>query len=70
MENQVECHAGYAYAERPTAIHWGGERFEIEALIAEWRIPTGKRFRVAIPDGRIFELFYDQGLDRWEVRES
>ena len=41
----VECHSGYAYAERPVALVWEGERLEIEAVEAEWRIPGGKRFR-------------------------
>jgi hypothetical protein len=26
MNDPVECHSGYEYAERPVALHWEGER--------------------------------------------
>lgn len=63
----VECHSGYAYAERPIALVWDGERLEIEGIEAEWRIPGGKRFRVRVKDGRVFELFYGELYDEWRV---
>jgi hypothetical protein len=63
----VECHSGYEYAERPVALVWDGERLEIEAVEAGWRIPGGKRFRVRVKDGRVFELFYGELYDEWRV---
>lgn len=63
----VECHSGYEYAERPLAIHWEGERLEIEAIEERWRIPGGKCFRVRVRDGRRFELFYGELYDEWRV---
>lgn len=66
----VECHSGYAYAERPVAFLWEGNRLEIEAIEAQWRIPDGKRFRVRTQDGRIFELFYDELCDEWRVNPA
>lgn len=63
----VECHSGYEYAERPLAIHWEGERLEIEAIEDRWRIPGGKCFRVCVRDGRRFELFYGELYDEWRV---
>lgn len=66
---QVECHSGYEYAERPTAILINGERLEVEAVEDQWRIPGGKCFRVRIKDGRRFELFYGELYDEWRVHE-
>jgi len=63
----VECHSGYEYAERPIALHWEGERLEIEAVEETWRIPGGKCFRVRVRDGRRFELFYGELYDEWRV---
>jgi hypothetical protein len=63
----VECHSGYTYAERPTAIHWQGERLEIEQVEAEWRISGGRRFRVRTRDGQVFELFYGELYDEWRI---
>ncbi len=63
----VECHSGYAYAERPVALRWEGQRLEIEQIEAEWRIPGGKRVRVRTGDGRVFNLFYGELYDEWRV---
>jgi len=67
VEELVECHSGYAYAERPVALRWLGERLEIEAVEQRWRIPGGVRFRVRVTDGRVFELFYGELYDEWRI---
>ena len=67
MSELVECHSGYEYAERPTAVWWQGERLEVEAVEAEWRISGGKKFRVRTRDGRVFELLYVELYDEWRV---
>lgn len=63
----VECHSGYAYADRPVAFEWQSERFEIKAIITEWRTPDSKHFQVSTIDEQIFELAYDFARDKWEV---
>jgi hypothetical protein len=63
----VECHSGYIYAERPTALRWQDSRLEITEILARWRIPGGRRFRVSVEDGRVFELFYGELYDEWRV---
>lgn len=65
----VECYSGVAYAERPTAIHWDGERMEIAEIEARWRIPGGRRFRIRTVGGRRFELFYGELYDEWRIHE-
>jgi hypothetical protein len=63
----VECHSGYTYGERPVALHWEGARLEIEAVEDSWRVPGGRRFRVRVQDGRVFELFYGELYDEWRI---
>ena len=63
----VECHSGYTYAERPTALRWEGKRLTIEAVEQAWRVPGGRRFRVRTEDGRVFELFYGELYDEWRI---
>jgi hypothetical protein len=63
----VECHSGYEYAERPVALRWVDQRLEIVEILAEWRIPGGKCFRVRAQDGRIFELFYGELYGEWRI---
>ena len=63
----VECHSGYEYAERPTALWWEGERLEIETVEQQWRIPGGKCFRVRTTGGLVFELMYGELYDEWRI---
>ena len=69
MSYLVECHSGYEYAERPVALHWQGERLEVEQVETQWRIPGGRCFRVRTGDGRRFELFYGELYDEWRINE-
>ena len=67
MSGLVECHSGYDYASRPVAFYWDGQRVEIEVILAEWRSPDHKGYRVKGMDEGIFELFYNQASDTWEI---
>ncbi|GAP12404.1 hypothetical protein LARV_00139 [Longilinea arvoryzae] len=69
LSDPVECHSGYEYAERPTALHWQGQRLEIKEIEAQWRIPGGRCFRVRVNDDRRFELFYGELYDEWRINE-
>jgi len=66
----VECHSGTTYAERPQALHWQGERLEIAEIIAQWRIPEGRHFRVCLTNGAIFALTYLESGDEWRIQEE
>lgn len=63
----VECHSGFTYAERPTALRWDGERLIIREIVEAWRIPGGRKFRVVTEDERSFELFYGELYDEWRI---
>lgn len=67
MSDLVECHSDFEYAERPTALHWEGQRLPIEKIFESCRTPTGKRFRVQTTDGQIFELIYSTLYDEWRI---
>ncbi len=69
LNEPVECHSGYEYAERPIALHWEGQRLSISTIQAQWRIPGGKKFRVQVEDGRIFELFYGELYSDWRIHQ-
>lgn len=63
----VECHSGYTYGERPIALFCEGERLLIVEIIASWRLPDGRRFRVRVEDDRTFELHYKEQVDEWQI---
>lgn len=64
----VECRSDTEYAERPLALTWQGKRLEIAEILARWRGPNEKGFRVKTTDGQAFELIYREILDEWQVQ--
>lgn len=63
----VECFSSHAYADRPVALTWEGERLPVAEIEASWREPYLKRFRVRTEDGRVFMLNYFEKRDSWEI---
>ncbi len=66
----VECHSGFAYAERPVALTWDGQRLEVDSILAAWRTPGERCFRVRTRDLRTFELSYREASDDWQIVSS
>ena len=64
----VECRSDSEFAERPLALTWNGRRYEIAEIIARWRGPNEKGFRVKTADGIAFELMYRELSDEWQVQ--
>ena len=69
MREAVEFLSGYAYAEKPVALTWEAERLEITDVLAEWRTPLAKHFRVRTSDGRYFELSCAEPSGEWQIQE-
>jgi hypothetical protein len=68
MTDQVECHSGYEYAQRPVAFSWQGLRLQVSRILDEARTPEGKRFLVQAGDGKEFYLAYSESRDEWTIR--
>ncbi len=64
----VECRSDTEYAERPLALTWLGQRLEIAEILARWRGPNEKGFRVKTCDGQAFELTYREVPDEWNIQ--
>ena len=64
----VECRSDSEFAERPLALTWSGRRYEIAEILARWRGPNEKGFRVQTTDGAAFELTYREVPDEWQVQ--
>jgi hypothetical protein len=64
----VECRSDTEFAERPLAVTWQGQRFEIAEILARWRGPGEKGFRVKTTSGQAFELSYREVPDEWLIQ--
>lgn len=63
----VECRSDSEYAERPLALTWQGQWLEIAEIIATWRGPGEKGFRIKTVKGTAFDLAYHEIPDEWQV---
>ena len=66
--DSVECRSDIDYADRPLALTWLGQRLEIAEILASWRGPGEKGFRVKTTDGQAFELAYREVPDEWHIQ--
>ena len=66
----VECRSDGDYAGRPLVIHWEGKRLDVKMVLAEWRSPDGKHFRIVTRDERVFECRYSEAEDAWTVESG
>jgi len=69
MKNEVACYAGSTYPERPLSFRWEGTAYRVQETIDQRRQPDGVGFLVACsPDGAVFDLFYRQVEDDWQIQ--
>ena len=64
----VECRSDTDYAERPLAVEWLGRRYEVAEILARWRGPLERGFRVKTAEGQAFDLTYQDSTERWHVQ--
>lgn len=68
MIDYVECRSDSEYAERPLSVTWNGRHYEIAEILARWRGPGEKGFRVKTTNGQAFDLTYREIPDEWIVQ--
>ena len=66
--NAVECRSDSTFAERPLSLVWDGYRYEIAEIVARWRGPSEKGFRVKRTDVQAFDLTYRELPDEWLIQ--
>ena len=67
MNEPVECHSGFTYADKPIAITWESQRLEIIEITAQWRSPQARHFRVRTGNELEFELAYREADNEWQI---
>ncbi len=68
MIDYVECRSDSEYAERPLSVTWNGQHYEIAEIVARWRGPGEKGFRVKTTNGLAFDVTYREIPDEWIVQ--
>jgi hypothetical protein len=70
MEIKVKCYSGHAYAEEPRSFVWQGKELRIKSIEKAWQEPSKRLFTVVTEDSKLFELCYNETVDRWSAVES
>ena len=64
----VDCYAGHRGDETPRRFTRGDQLVEILAVVAQWRTPDHRHFRVSTA-GETYTLRHDAQSGRWELTE-
>ena len=70
IEIRVKCYSGHIYAEEPRSFVWQEKELGIKSVEKAWQEPGKRLFRVVTEDGRLFELCYNETVDRWSAIKS
>ncbi len=65
--NPVECLSSASYPGAPTALTREGKRHLVAQVIARSHTPQGFAFRVRTTDDQVFDLFYDEAAQTWQI---
>ena len=69
IDPRVECHSGYSSCDHPNAIFWHGQRHLVKAILAEWRTPIEKHYRLLVAGNLILNAFFDEKNNSWNVEK-
>ena len=69
MDIKVKCYSGYVYAEEPQSFVWQENELVIKSVAKAWKEPDKRLFRVVTEDSKLFELCYNEAIDRWYAVE-
>jgi hypothetical protein len=69
---RVECYTGSRSEERPLALHWGGERFEVVEILDRWyqgnadsTVAPAAYFKVRVRGGQTFIVRHEPLAHAW-----
>jgi hypothetical protein len=68
VNETVQCRSDSTYAERPLALVWQERRYEIVEILARWRTPHGRGFKVRVDGGQVFVITFDEAKHDWEIQ--
>jgi len=67
MNTHVECQAGFSACDHPMAVFWEGQRCEVLKILAEWRTPQAKCYRLLLKGGINLEAKFMEEKD-WQIK--
>ena len=67
ITSTVECHSSYSSCDHPSAIWWQGKRHLVKAIIAEWRTPVEKHYRLFVDEKLFLKAIYNDKENIWKV---
>lgn len=67
INSAVEYHSGYSCCDHPSAIWWQGQRHLVKTIIAEWRTPVEKHYRLLVAEDLILKAVLNEKENLWKV---
>ncbi len=67
MTDLVRCRSDQTYAQRPTEVWLEGAWRPVTAIVATWKEPAARGFRVLLEGYIIVDVRYLEDQDTWEI---
>lgn len=64
---RVSAYSGYKRNERPSSFTFGGDFYDIAAVLYRWYEPDYAFFKVLTTDGKTYVLRYEETNDEWTL---
>jgi hypothetical protein len=68
QDTLVECRSEFTYAQQPVRFLWQDIWCEVESILDQWKSPQSSCFRVMTTTKVIYELYYLEDRDIWQVQ--
>jgi hypothetical protein len=68
QETLVLCHSEFTYAQQPVRFLWQENWLDVESILTQWKSPGSICFRVMTTAHMVFELYYQEDRDVWQVQ--
>jgi hypothetical protein len=68
QDTLVECRSEFTYAQRPIRFQWQDNWLEVESILEQWKSPHSNCFKVMSTTKVIYELYYLEDRDIWQVQ--
>jgi hypothetical protein len=62
-----ECHAGYRGEETPRRFQLSERHIDVSEVVDRWLAPDHHYVKIQDPQGDLYVLRHDVGLNRWEL---
>jgi len=67
MDSPVRSRSNHTYAQQPYEVFLEGRWYPVTAIIATWKEPAARGFRLLLTDFIVVDVRYREDTDTWDI---